>query len=65
MHTAGTAQPPPSLQHHAAYHENMTHKAYTAGPTLAYVTPWNRRGYTLAEDFGCKLDYVSPVWFVV
>lgn len=26
---------------------------------------WNRRGYDIAVKFGCKLEFVSPVWFVV
>ncbi|CAL2052793.1 unnamed protein product [Caenorhabditis brenneri] len=30
---------------------------------LAYVTPWNNRGYSLAEKTAHKLTHVSPVWF--
>ncbi|XP_078439602.1 glycosyl hydrolase superfamily protein [Wolffia australiana] len=32
-------------------------------PILAYVTPWNSRGYELAEMFCFKLTHVSPVWY--
>lgn len=30
---------------------------------LAYITPWNRHGYRLAEQTAHKLTHVSPVWF--
>ena len=33
-----------------------------AGEALAYVTPWNSRGYDVAKRFGAKFTYVSPVW---
>lgn len=30
---------------------------------LAYVTPWNAKGYDNAATFAGKLTYVSPTWF--
>jgi hypothetical protein len=30
---------------------------------LGYVTPWNGKGYTVAETFGAKFRYISPVWY--
>jgi chitinase domain-containing protein 1 len=33
------------------------------GQVLAYVTPWNRKGYDLAVTFRSKLTHVSPVWY--
>ncbi|KAI9312076.1 glycoside hydrolase superfamily [Dichotomocladium elegans] len=35
------------------------------GETLAYVTPWNNRGYDVVKKFKGKFDYVSPVWFYI
>uniref|UniRef100_A0A5S6R2H0 Chitinase domain-containing protein 1 n=1 Tax=Trichuris muris TaxID=70415 RepID=A0A5S6R2H0_TRIMR len=32
-------------------------------PTLAFVTPWNGRGYDVAKLYGAKFSHVSPVWF--
>ena len=31
--------------------------------TLAYVTPWNNKGYDIAKAFNGKFTHVSPVWF--
>jgi chitinase domain-containing protein 1 len=30
---------------------------------LAYVTPWNGRGYDLAKWFASKFTHISPVWY--
>ncbi|KAH9308819.1 hypothetical protein KI387_036730, partial [Taxus chinensis] len=30
---------------------------------LAYVTPWNSKGYDMAKKFRSKLTHVSPVWY--
>ncbi|KAG2205408.1 hypothetical protein INT47_007193 [Mucor saturninus] len=35
------------------------------GETLAYVTPWNNRGYDVVKEFKGKFDYVSPVWYYI
>ncbi|KFD48691.1 hypothetical protein M513_10402 [Trichuris suis] len=32
-------------------------------PTLAFVTPWNGRGYDVAKLYGSKFSHISPVWF--
>lgn len=29
---------------------------------LAYVTPWNNRGYDIAKIFAKKFTHISPVW---
>ncbi|TGZ59978.1 hypothetical protein CRM22_008775 [Opisthorchis felineus] len=42
----------------------VTQKA-TNGSVLAYVTPWNKRGFELAETFAAKFTLISPVWFQV
>ncbi|XP_024538957.1 chitinase domain-containing protein 1 [Selaginella moellendorffii] len=33
------------------------------GTVLAYVTPWNSKGYDMAKKFRHKLTHVSPVWY--
>lgn len=30
---------------------------------LAYVTPWNRQGFVVAEEYAHKLTYLAPVWY--
>ncbi|KAG2230303.1 glycoside hydrolase superfamily [Thamnidium elegans] len=35
------------------------------GEALAYVTPWNNRGYDVVKEFKGKFDYVSPVWYYI
>ena len=30
---------------------------------LAYVTPWNRQGLVVAEEYAHKLTYLAPVWY--
>ncbi|KAF3782582.1 Chitinase domain-containing protein 1 [Nymphaea thermarum] len=32
-------------------------------PVLAYVTPWNSKGYDVAKKFNSKFTHVSPVWY--
>ncbi|KAL4567015.1 hypothetical protein LXL04_022585 [Taraxacum kok-saghyz] len=32
-------------------------------PVLAYVTPWNSKGYELAKKFNSKITHISPVWY--
>uniref|UniRef100_A0A2P2I3M3 Chitinase domain-containing protein 1 n=1 Tax=Hirondellea gigas TaxID=1518452 RepID=A0A2P2I3M3_9CRUS len=44
------------------------HKGYlpaassSKAATLAYVTPWNNRGYDIAKWQGGRFSHVSPVW---
>ena len=33
------------------------------GSNLAYITPWNSRGYDIAKIFAAKFTHLSPVWF--
>jgi len=49
------------LKEHTEYFPETTVKNFKAGPTLAYVTPWNNHGYDVAKIFSCKFDYVAPV----
>ncbi|OVA01938.1 Glycoside hydrolase [Macleaya cordata] len=42
--------------------ENTSRRHYTY-PILAYITPWNSRGYDLAKTFNSKFTHLSPVWY--
>lgn len=35
---------------------------HTNGTVLAYVTPWNRKGYDIARLFAMKFTHICPVW---
>lgn len=50
------------IEHHAGYHQDTEVKNFK-GPSLAYVTPWNGKGYDIAKQFRCKFTLVSPVWY--
>ncbi|MBA0717771.1 hypothetical protein Golax_005553 [Gossypium laxum] len=32
-------------------------------PVLAYITPWNSKGYEMAKRFNSKFTHLSPVWY--
>ncbi|VVB06872.1 unnamed protein product [Arabis nemorensis] len=32
-------------------------------PVLAYITPWNSKGYDIAKIFNSKFTHLSPVWY--
>ncbi|XP_058100334.1 uncharacterized protein LOC131245122 [Magnolia sinica] len=32
-------------------------------PVLAYVTPWNSKGYEMSKRFTPKITHLSPVWY--
>ncbi|XP_051132948.1 uncharacterized protein LOC127252698 isoform X2 [Andrographis paniculata] len=32
-------------------------------PVLAYITPWNSKGYDMAKKFNNKFTHLSPVWY--
>ncbi|TPX41346.1 hypothetical protein SeLEV6574_g06138 [Synchytrium endobioticum] len=32
---------------------------------LGYVTPWNKKGYDIAEKYRHKFDYISPIWYYI
>jgi hypothetical protein len=53
------------LSHHYNYHTATSHRSFVSGDTLAYVTPWNGRGYDIAKRFAAKFTYVSPVWYQI
>ncbi|GLT84745.1 hypothetical protein SLE2022_029600 [Rubroshorea leprosula] len=42
--------------------ENASHRHYNY-PVLAYITPWNSRGYEMAKRFTAKFTHLSPVWY--
>ncbi|XP_031262968.1 chitinase domain-containing protein 1 [Pistacia vera] len=42
--------------------ENVSHRHYTY-PVLAYITPWNSKGYEIAKKFNSKFTHLSPVWY--
>ncbi|KAJ9188243.1 hypothetical protein P3X46_003615 [Hevea brasiliensis] len=41
---------------------NASHRQYTY-PVLAYITPWNSKGYEMAKRFTNKFTHLSPVWY--
>ncbi|PAA67508.1 hypothetical protein BOX15_Mlig024979g1, partial [Macrostomum lignano] len=50
------------LHNHLSYsHAHAKTKLFPLA-TLAYVTPWNSKGYDHAKTFGPKFSFVSPVW---
>ncbi|KAL3141269.1 hypothetical protein ABBQ38_003604 [Trebouxia sp. C0009 RCD-2024] len=49
------------LQDHHECQANIRMRASPA-PVLAYVTPWNSKGYEIAEQLSAKFTHVSPVW---
>ncbi|KAI8544985.1 hypothetical protein RHMOL_Rhmol07G0007800 [Rhododendron molle] len=42
--------------------ENTSHRHFT-NVVLAYITPWNSRGYEIAKRFSSKFTHLSPVWY--
>jgi len=51
------------LTHHDSYCKPCAKKrSFTSGAALAYVTPWNNRGYDVAKELARKFTHVSPVW---
>ncbi|XP_009336807.1 chitinase domain-containing protein 1 [Pyrus x bretschneideri] len=32
-------------------------------PVLAYITPWNSKGYDMAKRFNSKFTHLSPIWY--
>ncbi|XP_022757522.1 chitinase domain-containing protein 1 isoform X2 [Durio zibethinus] len=42
--------------------ENASQRHYDY-PVLAYITPWNSRGYEMAKRFNSKFTHLSPVWY--
>ncbi|KAE9616041.1 putative glycoside hydrolase family 18, catalytic domain, glycoside hydrolase superfamily [Lupinus albus] len=50
------------LTEHSRVSQNSSHRHYTY-PVLAYITPWNSRGYEMAKRFNSKFTHLSPVWY--
>uniref|UniRef100_A0A6N2KL94 Chitinase domain-containing protein 1 n=1 Tax=Salix viminalis TaxID=40686 RepID=A0A6N2KL94_SALVM len=42
--------------------KNESHRHYTY-PVLAYITPWNSKGYEMAKRFTNKFTKLCPVWY--
>ncbi|KAG1162358.1 hypothetical protein G6F37_002236 [Rhizopus arrhizus] len=53
------------LKNHDKPNRQEAHSKRFQGNTLAYVTPWNNRGYDIVKEFKGKFDYVSPVWYYI
>ena len=49
----------------AALADAATGERHVTGAALAYVTPWNGAGYTMAKQFAGKFTHVAPVWYNV
>ncbi|XP_010913890.1 uncharacterized protein [Elaeis guineensis] len=50
------------LTEHGRVSENKSGRHFP-NPVLAYITPWNSRGYEIANLFNSKLTHLSPVWY--
>ncbi|XP_015577356.1 chitinase domain-containing protein 1 [Ricinus communis] len=50
------------LTEHSKVSKNASHREFTH-PVLAYVTPWNAKGYEMAKRFTNKFTHLSPVWY--
>ena len=54
------------LRNHKTYSQTYARTRFVSMvTTLAFVTPWNSKGYELALTFSHKFTHVSPVWFQV
>ncbi|KAL9558571.1 hypothetical protein PS6_001213 [Mucor atramentarius] len=53
------------LKQHDKPNTLEAHEKHFQAETLAYVTPWNNRGYDVVKEFKGKFDYVSPVWYYI
>ncbi|KAG5607048.1 hypothetical protein H5410_028540, partial [Solanum commersonii] len=42
--------------------ENISQRHF-GNPVLAYITPWNSKGYDVAKKFSSKITHLSPVWY--
>lgn len=52
------------IQESGAYCKD-TQQRHFNGTVLAYLTPWNRKGYEVVKTFGNKFDIISPVWLQI
>jgi len=51
--------------HFAASLSWSEHSKQRPQEVLAYVTPWNRHGFVVAEEYAHKLTYLAPVWYQI
>ena len=52
------------LRNHHLYFKDTTRRQFK-GEVLAYVTPWNKKGYMMAKIMAPKLTWLVPVWFQI
>jgi hypothetical protein len=52
------------LRNHHLYFKETTRRQFK-GEVLAYVTPWNKKGYMMAKIMAPKLTWLVPVWFQI
>ncbi|KAG5405235.1 hypothetical protein IGI04_011354 [Brassica rapa subsp. trilocularis] len=50
------------LTEHSKASENSSDRHYDY-PVLAYITPWNSKGYDMAKIYNSKFTHLSPVWY--
>ncbi|KAF3550741.1 hypothetical protein DY000_02003409 [Brassica cretica] len=50
------------LTEHSKASENSSARHYDY-PVLAYITPWNSKGYDMAKIYNSKFTHLSPVWY--
>ncbi|CEG68357.1 hypothetical protein RMATCC62417_04637 [Rhizopus microsporus] len=53
------------VRNHDKPNLEQAHVKHFSNHVLAYVTPWNNRGYDIVKEFKGKFDYVSPVWYYI
>lgn len=56
------------IHYHQVLSENMkvsenSSRRNFKNPVLAYLTPWNSKGYEMAKKFNNKFTHLSPVWY--
>ena len=51
--------------HHIYTREKERKKLFPNQEILAFVTPWNKKGYMMAQKMIYKLDWVVPVWYQI
>ncbi|XP_060213346.1 uncharacterized protein LOC132640676 isoform X3 [Lycium barbarum] len=53
---------PEVLNENSKVSENISRRHF-GKPVLAYITPWNSKGYDWAKKFCSKITHLSPVWY--
>ncbi|KAJ3024601.1 UNVERIFIED_CONTAM: Chitinase domain-containing protein 1 [Siphonaria sp. JEL0065] len=53
------------LENNHVYDKDKAHEKAFTKPSLAYITPWNNRGYDIAKFFRGKFTLLSPVWYQI